>query len=489
MEKLKALFCFIICIGLIAFILPYDISAANNDFRYGKTILGQMNNSQSLLKIYDALSVECEEVPEEVDITLNTATLSEEEIKTAYLMFYCDYPEYYWLDGGAECKTTSNNITSTITIAPTKTMSKSQVEQTKSKFESKISALTNGLSGKSDYEKSRLLHDRLCDAVLYQSGQNDQNAYGALIEGSAVCNGYARAYQLLMQKAGIPAWYIRGNSTNPVNNNSVSHAWNMVKLNGNWYYTDVTWDDQDSLIFYTYLNVTSNQINVDHTADSNVRSYLPNATATDANFFVREDRVFSSFDKEKIVNLLKENKKTQIYVTYGVNEFISDYNININYIADALDAYNTKFNFAMLGNGIMLSVDTSGLNSTQTNTQPQINIADTPSQNPSINITAPSETVSTDTPSSPNSSSTAPVQSNTASTVSKPSTTHDNNTVDSSLEQIVITDETTSNTSSFYDLYSTAVSKNLSKIILICVIAAVLITGIISGLIILIKKH
>ncbi len=62
------------------------------------------------------------------------------------------------------------------------------------------------------------------------------HAYGALMEGEAVCQGYAYAFKLLCDKAGIPCWIVTGYYREP-------HAWNYVWLDGAYYQVDVTWDD------------------------------------------------------------------------------------------------------------------------------------------------------------------------------------------------------------------------------------------------------
>ncbi len=94
-------------------------------------------------------------------------------------------------------------------------------------------------------EKALVLHDYLVQhcAYAYQefmdktldSCPNVYDAYGALVRGKAVCQGYALAYGALLRKVGIPAYMSSSQSMN--------HAWNVVLINGNWYHVDTTWDD------------------------------------------------------------------------------------------------------------------------------------------------------------------------------------------------------------------------------------------------------
>ncbi|MBD5158383.1 MAG: hypothetical protein HDT13_12220 [Butyrivibrio sp.] len=108
-----------------------------------------------------------------------------------------------------------------------------------------VSRATEGFTG-SDYEKILSAYDYLCGRADYNN-QSDSyeahSAYGALVSGKAVCEGYAKAYKLLLDKMGIPN-YIVINST---------HAWNVVMYNGEWYFVDVTNGDFNSCYAYFML--------------------------------------------------------------------------------------------------------------------------------------------------------------------------------------------------------------------------------------------
>lgn len=112
----------------------------------------------------------------------------------------------------------------------------------------------------SDWKKALIVHDALVRHVTYQEGRYDQTAYGALVEGRAVCNGYAMAFEYLMTKLGIPCDTVVG-FTSPVSASlakniifasSISaHAWNVVTLkdeagNPHRCFIDVTWDDPNT---------------------------------------------------------------------------------------------------------------------------------------------------------------------------------------------------------------------------------------------------
>lgn len=68
-------------------------------------------------------------------------------------------------------------------------------------------------------------------------------AYGALVNGKAVCGGYAKAFKAVLDRLNIPCVCVQGYSVKGNNSEFISHMWNAVKLEGQWYAVDVTWND------------------------------------------------------------------------------------------------------------------------------------------------------------------------------------------------------------------------------------------------------
>jgi len=95
----------------------------------------------------------------------------------------------------------------------------------------------------SGMEKCLLTHDRLAawvsypyDAYLNGTLSDDAfSAYGPLALHTGVCNGYALAYNWMLEELGIRSWY--------TSSAKLDHGWSLVELDGTLYYTDVTWDD------------------------------------------------------------------------------------------------------------------------------------------------------------------------------------------------------------------------------------------------------
>lgn len=74
--------------------------------------------------------------------------------------------------------------------------------------------------------------------------QRSQEAYGILVDGTAVCNGYAQAFQVMAAAAGLPSVIVTGQANGGLTTGA--HAWNRVLVDGTWQVVDVTWDDVDT---------------------------------------------------------------------------------------------------------------------------------------------------------------------------------------------------------------------------------------------------
>lgn len=142
----------------------------------------------------------------------------------------------------------------------------------------------------SDLQKVKLVHDYLVQTVAYdEEALNEETSsrisfspYGALVEGKAVCQGYALAFQLFMNRLNINSIFVSSEAMN--------HAWNMVQIDGEWYHVDATWDDPvpdvPGRIYYNAFMVSDARIR-----DAENRHYRWDTTAPLAS-----NRQYDSFD-------------------------------------------------------------------------------------------------------------------------------------------------------------------------------------------------
>lgn len=158
-------------------------------------------------------------------------------------------------------------------------------------FQAGVSAAMSVIqTGMTDLEKAIALHDYL---VLFNAYDYDNlqaktespsvyRAYGALVNGSAVCQGYALAYKYLCEKAGIPCYMVTSDTMN--------HAWNLIQLDEEFYQVDVTWDDpvydRLGLVGHNYMFVSDSAFENRKHSDWQVTkgSSVVNLTAEDDSY-------------------------------------------------------------------------------------------------------------------------------------------------------------------------------------------------------------
>ena len=195
------------------------------------------------------------------------ASLSEAQVRTVIKAIYNDYPELFWAAG-----TIGFYSDEEVTIVRMySSYSPEEVDEMSQSILDAVADFLSGLiEGLPEYELELKAHDYLLKRAEYDEDvdkentkNNDPNiytAYGPLVNRIAVCEGYARAYQLLMNNVGLDCVGISGMG------NEDLHMWNAVNLGGEWYLVDPTWDDHEEPCFhYDYFNLTTEQMNRDHT--------------------------------------------------------------------------------------------------------------------------------------------------------------------------------------------------------------------------------
>ena len=200
-------------------------------------------------------------------IELNGYSLSEAEVRTTSKALTDDHPEIFWLTGTIGFYTDE----SMTAIQIYSNFSPEEVGTRVSAMRSAANAFyTSVPDGLSAFEREVMVHDFLIDHVEYDKNVDTINldnnnpdtytAYGALVNKVSVCEGYVRAFQMLLNGLGVECVGVIGESQNQM------HIWNAVKLDGSWYYVDPTWDDQEQTYArHLYCNVNEEYLLEDHT--------------------------------------------------------------------------------------------------------------------------------------------------------------------------------------------------------------------------------
>ena len=131
--------------------------------------------------------------------------------------------------------------------------------------------IMRGLRSTDDAALAREIHDKLCQMAQYDYDNKEErhgDAIGAVLEGKATCAGYADAYYMLCRMAGLDVRVIHGwvgDKPTEMEDQGRWHAWNMIRINGQWRMTDVTWDDhRDGTYSDNYFLLSKRQIAADH---------------------------------------------------------------------------------------------------------------------------------------------------------------------------------------------------------------------------------
>lgn len=287
--------------------------------RYGRAKLAKMSRSTVYLKIYDRLLEMAENFTvDKVSLPTNQK-VTHDEAWLVTAAFYSDYPELFW----ARPSFWYNKNTMLCSEIQLNYNSHAYNLNTELPlFLETAETILAGMPTGSDYEKELYLHDALIKKVTYTySKLEEQNGYTTLVEGKGVCAGYAFALQYLLMRAGIQSYYVVGYA-------GENHAWNLAKIDGEWYYVDATWDDpltgsgSDSAYspFHTYFNLSAEMMAEDHTLSGQPYNVpLEDCTATDAFYHNVNHTAVSTSDTDlvsKVADLLQRNSGiAHLYVT------------------------------------------------------------------------------------------------------------------------------------------------------------------------------
>ena len=253
---------------------------------------------------------------------------------SAYTAVFKDHPEYFWFGRGYTCKTTTYLYSNAITLKPMISASFHEVNSRKLKFENAVDNILNLCEElPTIYDKVVFVHDYIVDNTNYDFEVSDaitgmeisetvfdaSSAYGCLVNRSAVCSGYSAAFQLIMQRLGIPCGRVTGAKTE-----GESHEWNYVVLDGDYYYVDVTWDDPQSTEVFTKLRsyeffcITSAELQKTHTIDED--QFVPECTAVKYDYYIYHNQYFKTYDFDGFREAVKASNDSGVSVKFSTEE-------------------------------------------------------------------------------------------------------------------------------------------------------------------------
>ena len=269
----------------------------------------QLKNSQAPYYCYSVMDASLHDLYVEVYTILNTESedivVSSTDTDDLNYVFQCvlnDHPEIYWVTGYSYVRHEVAGVTQCLTFSGKYTYSLDERMAMQSYIDDYVKRCESGIrNSASDYDKVRYVYDYLIDNTEYDmTAPDNQNIISVFVNGRSICQGYAKAFQYLLNDMGIDCTIVIG-----VDDNGEGHAWNLVNVDGAYYYCDVTWGDaryiydgsgheNDMPTNYNYLNITTAELQKTHVIDNVVP--LPECYATEANYYVHEGLYLNSYD-------------------------------------------------------------------------------------------------------------------------------------------------------------------------------------------------
>lgn len=257
----------------------------------------------STKKVYDEVLDAVLEHKEKIEVS----TLDIDVLEKAYNAVCADHGGLFWVSGYMYTQYTLGDTLVSMDFSPKYTMDVQEREKIQQQIDAVAEEFLTGISmADTDYDKAKYIFETLIKNVDYDvSAENNQNIISVFLNRATVCQGYACATQYLLEKIGIHSTIVKGFA------NGESHAWNLIRLNGKYYYMDTTWGNSryrdnssavEKYVNYSYMAVSSEEISRTHILDTSFP--LPECTSMSHNYFVREGLYFTAWEPENIGQLL-----------------------------------------------------------------------------------------------------------------------------------------------------------------------------------------
>lgn len=240
---------------------------------------------------------------------VQVSTIDTELIDKAFSCVMLDHPEIFYITGYSITKYTRGSSLEKITLSGTYTMDRDEAAQKQLAVDAYTDrCLAGAPQGADEYEKVKYIYEYIIKNTEYDLAAPDNQNILSVFEGKrSVCQGYAKATQYLLNKLNVFCTLVEGRVKD-----REAHVWNLVRVNGSYYYVDTTWGDasynlvsdgepapvQAPPINYDYLCVPERMIAETHIIKETVP--LPECTSMESNYYVREGIYFEAVEEGQL---------------------------------------------------------------------------------------------------------------------------------------------------------------------------------------------
>ena len=270
-------------------------------------------------KLTDAgktLYVEMLAIMQNLASDVSVSTVSDDAIELVFDYVMTDHPELFYVSGYQYTDYKLGEETSRIAFTGTYIYDAAEVARKKTRINEAVNKCLAGAPSSTDeYQTVKYVYEYIIKNTEYDMNAADnQNICSVFLGGRSVCNGYAKATQLLLNRLGVKCTFVTGMVTTK-SGQQYRHAWNLVLCNGAHYYLDVTWGDASYQtasgesadptllpeVNYDYLNVTTQEIQTQHIISDVVP--MPVCSSMTDNYYVREGEYFTSVEPALVKDL------------------------------------------------------------------------------------------------------------------------------------------------------------------------------------------
>ena len=225
-----------------------------------------------------------------------------------YQLIHFDYPEFFWMTGWGKMTTYRWSDGRVYTIFKPEY---GHVGAEKERMRAEIDAVVDAFlltvdEDATEFERVLAVYEYIILTTKYNlDAPDNQNIYSVFVNRESVCAGFSRAAQLLLERLGVFVTYVIGEAYVPgFMDYPVAHAWNLVRVDGEYYYLDVTWGSpmfaEDSIlsdrihIIYDYLLVNEEKLFRTHVLAEGIT--MPSVVSTRSNFFSVQGMFYYEYD-------------------------------------------------------------------------------------------------------------------------------------------------------------------------------------------------